>query len=1037
MPTSPPAAKLDIPAWNPDTEQLTYVAASDVPELRKAGILTGEDAELRHNRGGLGGTVASFVAGAPAAITGGYSDDALPAITRHLGHTTQHFLGFSDKELANNEAFQAALAQTREQHGVADALGRIAGTAALFTPVGEVAEGAAGVARLAGIADKAYLVGKAGMAARVGTAALLGGLEAVHERQTAKLDDPVTASALMQGAVFGGLMGVGGEAAGSVLGKLATRAQRGTARWLDDAALSGEFRGVKGTERTFDQIYPNKSPDVKEYYADQLRQAGITPRDIEDIRFARRLYPEETIHDGPTARTFLKQEDLLSAGTGVPRARPRSGDALTPLQSGEIPGILTPDEIDRFLPKLKAARQDALGARVDARLAADEENAAREARMAPFLEAHGLEADKAAAELDPTASRYNARLAHQRETFLADARRTNAESGKLSFLQGQADALSKDVKGQKFRFSQAGGAEPAPGVELGAGPAAASDIPTHPENIATAIRASQEPGISLPDQRIIKRQFTDEEKALRKYQEDENQFRISMHPVWENGMLEQGNALTDPKEIEAALAAGTHIKTPKGNVIPDYPENMKIFRRERATYRGDDPAAPVGAGPAASRIKFSVKPGEEAEAPSLRNLSKDTLKKLRERPPSPTSPPIPPELDALMQAHAAAENGPIHGLPDVPGFGEPDAVPSYAPFTPPTPELITEQIPGARAYNQYRMRRPHIWSQGMIAHWLGEIPSIPIPGTGVKFPLGKILQKAKISHLGLQVASRYGTQFALNHEALVNGVLQRAVAPMMKGLSMAVRTGIEAQSTKQQTRGIDELGVPVALTDPAFDAVRNNATRLAANPDAIQHAMEQQLGHVTDGRPQLHENLAKPFVAGVKFLAEEAPQPSGPSGALDGSSPSFPRSVKRNYLEKYMGVINPVAALQAPTQANMKAVQAVHPDLLDYYRKQIQEQLSDPKVAARVMANPDLRRRLSLVMGVPMSRSETQPTIASMQQTAAAASGGGAAPGPGAPGMAKPPQNATVNITGNQARNFAGAGALPQQQDQLDNLGAS
>lgn len=1055
MPNSPPT-KLDVPAWNPATEELTYVASSDVPSLRKAGILTGDDAELHSNRAGVGGAVASFVAGAPAAVSGGFSDNALPAIARHLGHTTQHFLGFSQKELANNDAFQAALAQTREQHGVADTLGKLAGSAALFTPIGEAAEGVAGVGRLAGIADKAMLVGKAGAAARVGTAALLGGLEAVHERQAAKFDDPVTASALMQGAVFGGLLGVAGEGAGAVLGKLATKAQRGTARWLDEAALSGEFRGVKGTERTFDQIYPGRSPEVKEAYATQLRDAGIVPRDIEDIRFARRLYPNETINDGATARTFLKQEDMLSAGIGTPRARTRTGDALTPLQSGEIPGILTPDEIQQHLPKLRDARASWLGDRVDARMAAEDENAARQARLAPLLETHGAAAAEAEAQLDPTASRFNERLAHQRDLFKADAERTATEKGKLSFLQGQADTLGRDVEAQGFRYRAAGGDAQGAGAGLegegaqgfepqGEGASVPSDaastsgIPTHPENIATAERAARETGVEVPNQRILKRQFTDEEKALRKYQEDENQFRISMHPVYENGMIAEGKHITDPILAKEAIDAGTHIRTPKGNVIPDYPEDMKIFKRERATYRADDPAAAAGGIPVppGAKVKFKVPPPEpEVPAPSLRGLSKDTLKKLRERPPGATSPPIPPELDALMQSQAASESGPIHGLPDVPGFGQPDAVPAHVPFEAPTPELITEQIPGARAYNQYRMRRPHIWSQGMIAHWLGMIPDIPV-APGVKVPLGKILQRGKIMHIASQVAGRYGTQFALNNEALVNGVLQKAVAPALKGLALATRTALEAESTKRQATGVNELSVPLAQTDPAFDAVRNGATRLAASPEALHQRLDESLGHVTEGRPELHKNLANTASLGLQFLIQEMPKVNGPSGALDGGSPNFPRSVKRGYLEKYMGVINPVACLQAPTQANMKAVEAVHPDLLAHYREQIQEQLSDPKIAARVMASPDLRRRLSLVMGVPMSRTETPQAVASMQQTAQAASTGGVAPGPGAPGMAKPTQTATVNLTGKQASNFAAAGALPQQQEQLDNLGAS
>ena len=168
-------------------------------------------------------------------------------------------------------------------------------------------------------------------------------------------------------------------------------------------------------------------------------------------------------------------------------------------------------------------------------------------------------------------------------------------------------------------------------------------------------------------------------------------------------------------------------------------------------------------------------------------------------------------------------------------------------------------------------------------------------------------------------------------------------------------------------------------------------------------------------------------------MASQIPAPAPNQGVLQGPTPLVPRSTQVAFMRKYNAVNDPYGAMAMPTKAGMEAVAAVYPATLQQVREQIAHQLVDPKVQARVRRNPDLARRLSLILGQPLRRADTGQFILGLQQTAQ--SQGQSAPAPGAPGMPKPPSGGTVNLGAAASKNFVSSVATPQQSRQIDNLG--
>ena len=425
------------------------------------------------------------------------------------------------------------------------------------------------------------------------------------------------------------------------------------------------------------------------------------------------------------------------------------------------------------------------------------------------------------------------------------------------------------------------------------------------------------------------------------------------------------------------------------------------------------------------------------------DYDKESLQRMKAIKPDPVEMLKPEDISDLTMM-ATEGRGPFYGLPDVahaealgPHLSDfldyvekhPDMPEDFRPreFDPKnfeqevSPSKIADDPnkPFIRKYGQYEMKKPHIVTKGIVSHYLSLVPKV-----------GHVLAAGYTALAIKDVLGRHLTNLAFQHEQALQKFGTEVMAPGAKGLGLIIRHSLEGKSGEWSSQAYR-----YNVTDLAkqYAGATQAVQHLAANPTAVAESVATKLGPLGRAKPELVGHAATTLGNQISYLARAIPKSTAQIGALDDPTTSVPRSEMVKWMSQYEAASNPLASFSNPTYQTMAAVQACYPDSLSEVKQRIMTALADPTVAARVRANPDLARRLSVILGAPMRRSDTPAFIASAQ--IAAQANGQTPPAPGAPGMRKPTNNDIVKLVGQNAKNFVSAVATPQQANQLENLG--
>ena len=258
-------------------------------------------------------------------------------------------------------------------------------------------------------------------------------------------------------------------------------------------------------------------------------------------------------------------------------------------------------------------------------------------------------------------------------------------------------------------------------------------------------------------------------------------------------------------------------------------------------------------------------------------------------------------------------------------------------------------------------------------------------------------------------ATQYATAYALNHEAAVNRVVQRVVGPALERSGQAIRMLLEGQSGRLSEASVD--------VDEAYKAISAGVSKAATRPESIETYFERQYGPLLQEHPELYGKLVQNATVATQYLNEHLPRQTYEGGVSD-EPYDPPRSVKIRYMEQFKGVNDPYAVIAEPTKAGIDAVEATHPETLRVVRRQLLMKLSDPARVRKLSG--EHKRRLSLVLGAPLTRTDTSTYVSGLQ--AAVANAG------------KPPQEQQPKTNVNLTNGFASSVAPPSLQRSLGDV---
>lgn len=273
-------------------------------------------------------------------------------------------------------------------------------------------------------------------------------------------------------------------------------------------------------------------------------------------------------------------------------------------------------------------------------------------------------------------------------------------------------------------------------------------------------------------------------------------------------------------------------------------------------------------------------------------------------------------------------------------------------------------------------------------------------------PILDSVTKGAGAAVGGAIGHATGIPYAGVAGAWVGKEIAGAVKPMMKKV-----LGAFVDNAGAITQGIETLGAKLGAPSPALDALQDLASAggvtgasayeraakvvsdAAANQQQTSEVLRQQLAGLSQGAPQLADQVHQGMLLKVQFLASKLiPQVSMGLGQLippsDAEVGQFARYAAA--ANDPLRVLKELGAMQLMPET-IETHEALYPTMLARLRQQLTERLADPKAAAKV--SYPMRLEIGRLLGGQGEPTLDPSFVALMQQPFSQPKQGGKAPG--------------------------------------------
>lgn len=169
------------------------------------------------------------------------------------------------------------------------------------------------------------------------------------------------------------------------------------------------------------------------------------------------------------------------------------------------------------------------------------------------------------------------------------------------------------------------------------------------------------------------------------------------------------------------------------------------------------------------------------------------------------------------------------------------------------------------------------------------------------------------------------------------------------------------------------------LSDAAFDEQVDRIKELSANPQSMASHLSTSTVALSQAAPNITQGLQSTIARGVQFLATKVP--GGQSPMLLSQKYEPPEAEKRQF-GRYLNAVNHPLSIFAQvkraqlTPEAMEAIAAVHPDLLQEFRKEVMTHFTAEKAKSLSFAQ---KTALSQFLGQPLTENMTSEVTAQNQ----------------------------------------------------------
>lgn len=273
-------------------------------------------------------------------------------------------------------------------------------------------------------------------------------------------------------------------------------------------------------------------------------------------------------------------------------------------------------------------------------------------------------------------------------------------------------------------------------------------------------------------------------------------------------------------------------------------------------------------------------------------------------------------------------------------------------------------------------------------------------------PILDSVTKGAGAAVGGAIGHATGIPYAGVAGAWVGKEIAGAVKPMMKKV-----LGAFVDNANSITEGIEKLGAKLGAPSPALDALQDLASAggvtgasayeraakvvsdAAANQQQTSEVLRQRLAGLSQGAPQLADQVHQGMLLKVQFLASKLiPQVSMGLGQLippsDAEVGQFARYAAA--ANDPLRVLKELGAMQLMPET-IETHEALYPTMLARLRQQLTERLADPKAAAKV--SYPMRLEIGRLLGGQGEPTLDPSFVALMQQPFSQPKQGGKAPG--------------------------------------------